>query len=75
MYGRYDNITYADGTKEKSDPTLLQNDIEQRDDVVLAPNGNVEEERLHTKEDSDGQSSKDGERKKGVLRKLGLHKA
>ena len=59
----YDNIQYADGSKEEYSGKEIQKDIEQRDDIVEPP-----------EVDRDEQGYKEGGRRKGVLRKLNLHK-
>jgi len=59
----YDNIQYADGSKEEHSAKDIQKHVEQRDDIVEPP-----------ETDRDEQGYKEGERRKGVLRKLNLHK-
>ena len=69
----YDNIQYADGTKEKKSTEEIERDVEKRGDLVDAPSS--EDGTMDgAKEDRDEQGYKQGERKKGVLRKLHLHK-
>jgi len=68
----YDNIEYADASHENSDVRTIENDVEKRDDLVDPPK-TVEE--YVEMEDRDDQGYRPGERKKGVLRKLNLHKA
>jgi hypothetical protein len=62
--GLHDNIQYADGSKEEHSVKDIQKDVEQRDNIVEPP-----------EMDRDEQGYKEGERRKGILRKLNLHKA
>jgi len=73
---RYDNIQYADGTKEKSSPAAIDEVTEKSADIIGAPATvhELNEGESFTKEQTDEQGYKEGERKKGVLRKLHLHK-
>ncbi|KAH8596297.1 hypothetical protein B0O99DRAFT_620037 [Bisporella sp. PMI_857] len=77
---RYDNITYADGTKEKNSPAVIQTDIEKRDDIGDPPKGGVKSDsavslgQTQSIDERDAQGYKEGDRTKGILRKLQLHK-
>lgn len=75
---RYDNIQYADGTKEKSSPVTVNASTapEKGTEFVDAPSDTKEakSDELIIEEQRDEQGYKEGERKKGVLRKLHLHK-
>ena len=80
--GLYDNIQYADGSKEKnSGAKMAATEAAKNGEVVPATNGEAKdtEERgsdevLRTEKERDEQGYPEGERKKGVLRKLHLHK-
>ncbi|KAL3424300.1 hypothetical protein PVAG01_03581 [Phlyctema vagabunda] len=72
--GLYDNIQYEDGSREKKDPKALAKDAQQRDDIVDAPGREELDEDLRSAEERDEQGYKEGERKKGILRKVHLHK-
>ena len=73
---RYDNIQYVDGTKEKNGSAATADVSEKSADFVEAPAEvhEVREGEPFIKEQRDEQGYKEGERKKGVLRKLHLHK-
>jgi hypothetical protein len=65
----YANIEYAEGTKEDDSVKLMEKNKENGTD------GSADEEiLLNGTEGRDEQGYKNGERKKGVLRKLNLHK-
>lgn len=89
----YDNIEYADRSKEHKSPKEIQQEIQQREDLAAPPkdhevkevgdarrtstrgtSSESDDSILMAKEARDDQGYKNGERKKGVLRKLGLHK-
>jgi len=76
MKTSYGTIQYADGTKEKSSPVIISESSEESADSVEAPAEvhEVREGEPFIKEQRDEQGYKEGERKKGVLRKLHLHK-
>jgi len=65
--GMYNNIKYTDGTKEGKGVKEIMKETEGRHYVVDPPDEVVENE-------GDEQGYKIGERRKGVLRKLNLHK-
>ncbi|ESZ94079.1 hypothetical protein SBOR_5555 [Sclerotinia borealis F-4128] len=67
----HDNIQYSDGTHEHGDLKTIEKDVEKRDDLVDPPK--TVEEYVEI-EDVDDQGYKPGERKRGVFRKLNLHK-
>jgi hypothetical protein len=71
--GLYDNIQYADGTQEARNTRALEAKSPKRGnsvDPLAQENGGVD----GVLETRDGQGYIEGERKKGVLRKLNLHK-
>jgi hypothetical protein len=71
--GLYDNIQYADGTRETANTRALDANSSTRGNSVDPPsqaNGDI----LGDVQNRDEQGYTDGERKKGVLRKLQLHK-
>jgi hypothetical protein len=55
--GLYDNIQYADGSKEDRSSKEIEKEVKERDDLVDAPASTILME------------------KKGILKKLNLHKA
>ena len=73
---RYDNIQYVDGTKEKNGSAATADVSEKSADFVEAPADvhELTDGEPFTKESSDEQDSKSAEKKRGVLRKLNLHK-
>jgi len=71
--GFYDNIQYADGSREGANTMALDGNTSKKDssvDALSQTNGEV----AGVVESRDEQGYKDGERKKGILRKLNLHK-
>jgi hypothetical protein len=81
--GLYDNVQYADGSKEKdSCGKMAKKEVETNGHVVTpATNGVAKEaerrssgEVLRMEKERDEQGYSEGERRKGVLRKLHLHK-
>lgn len=69
--GLYDNITYADGSEETRNSKDTEQSSARSDDVVKDGEQEVSNWLDHER---DEQGYRTGERKKGVLRKLGLHK-
>ncbi|KAB8288488.1 hypothetical protein EYC80_010153 [Monilinia laxa] len=67
----YENMGQADGSHGGSEMKLVEKDVEQQGDLADPPK-TVEE--FVDMEDRDDQGYRPGERKKGVLRKLTLHK-
>jgi hypothetical protein len=71
--GLYNNIQYADGTRESTNTRVLDARPPSRGNSIdpsSQENGGVN----GVAERRDEQGYLDGERKKGVLRKLNLHK-
>jgi len=68
----YDNIQYSDGTKEKSDPAVIEEALQKRDDVIDAPSESREvgSDSFSSQEKRNPKAYRDGEKKRGVLRKL-----
>ena len=56
----YDNIQYADGSTEDRSAKEIEKEVNRKDDLVDAP--------------ASTSLTDEGEKKKGVLRKLNLHK-
>jgi len=71
--GLYDNIKYADGSKENKSRKAIEKDAEHRDGITDPPALDGRQSREWN--ERDGQEHREGQRKKGVLRKLALHKA
>lgn len=72
--GLYDNIQYADGTKEKRSMETLEHEAEKKSVVVDAPETDSDGE-VPPFQGRDDQGYKDGGRKKGILRQKILHKS
>ncbi|KAM3086968.1 hypothetical protein ACMFMG_001080 [Clarireedia jacksonii] len=71
----YDNIQYADGTHEVRDFAMIPREAGKRDDLADPPTGAPKTvEEYVEMEDRDEQGYRTGERKKGVLRRMNLHK-
>ena len=79
----HDNIQYADGSKEKNSGGKVVKKEAEMNGHVMAPatNGVAKEEDgrssgevLRMGKERDEQGCSEGERRKGVLRKLHLHK-
>ncbi|PQE09753.1 hypothetical protein CJF32_00000374 [Rutstroemia sp. NJR-2017a WRK4] len=71
----HDNVQYTDGSHEVRDFAMIQKEAGIRDDLDdprMDPPKTVEE--YVEMEDRDDQGYRAGERKKGVLRKMNLHK-
>jgi hypothetical protein len=66
--GLYDNIQYADGSSEDRSSKEIEKEVNDRDDLVNAPTNTISIEKR------DEQGHLEGEGKKGLLRKLNLHK-
>ena len=58
--GLYDNIQYADGSTEDRSAKEIEKEVNRKDDLVDAP--------------ASTSLTDEGEKKKGILRKLNLHK-
>lgn len=71
--GLYDNIQYADGTRETTNTRALGAMSPKRGDSV-DPSSQENGDVLGDVENRDEQEYIDGERKKGILRKLHMHK-
>jgi hypothetical protein len=56
----YDNVQYADGSTEDRSAKEIEKEVKARDDLVDAP--------------ASSSLTDEGDKKKGVLRKLNLHK-
>jgi hypothetical protein len=56
----YDNIQYADGSTEDRSAKEIEKEVSRKDDLVDAP--------------ASSSLIDEGEKKKGILRKLNLHK-
>lgn len=67
----YENARYTGQNRNDEDMKTIEKDVEKDDDLLDPPK--TVEEYLEM-EDRDGQGYRSGERKKGVLRKLTLHK-
>jgi hypothetical protein len=70
----YDNIQYADGSMEKKSSPGVEQNLRIENGVVNGEGTDGEHELDCVGDERDEHGYKTGERRKGVLRKLRLHK-